>query len=173
MKYVLAGYGVGSGYNCTKQRPVNFQDQKLLCAFHAYLVMVFCPVYLILAGFTPLAAPDGTHSLDTPRWVMARQGSIYPYLCRSSNVLLLYTPLTSVTFQRNSGSKTFIRSIHRLLVTADVVPSSPILFTLMMKAIRSSQTSVLTRATLCNTPEDGILHIHSRDILKSYVILYN
>jgi hypothetical protein len=39
----------------------------------------------------------------------------------------------------------FLRSVRRLLVTANVVPSSPILVTLMMEVIRSSETSVLTR----------------------------
>jgi hypothetical protein len=39
-----------------------------------------------------------------------------------------------------------LRSVCRLLVTASVVPSSPILVTLM-EALRSSETSVLTRAT--------------------------
>jgi hypothetical protein len=38
----------------------------------------------------------------------------------------------------------FIRSVLRLLVTANVVPSSPITLTLMMEVILSSEISVLT-----------------------------
>jgi hypothetical protein len=48
------------------------------------------------------------------------------------------------------------RSVRRLLVTA-TVPSSPIHVIVMMKAVRSSETAVLTGATRRNIPEDGIL----------------
>jgi hypothetical protein len=51
----------------------------------------------------------------------------------------------------------FLRSLRRLLVTTNVVPSSPILDTLMMGAISSSETSVLTRVTRRNVPEDAVL----------------
>jgi hypothetical protein len=54
---------------------------------------------------------------------------------------------------------------------ANVIPSSPILVTLLMEKKRSSKTFALTRATRRNIPEDGIIHGHSRQKLKSYISL--
>jgi hypothetical protein len=89
---------------------------------------------------------------------------------------LLYFPqflqANSQVVPRSNDSEPLpsLRSVRRLLVTADV-PSSPILVTLMMKALYSSETVALTRATWLNIPEDGILHSDRRENLKPYIAL--
>jgi hypothetical protein len=64
----------------------------------------------------------------------------------------------------------FLRSVLRVLVTAIVVSSRMILVTLIMEAPRSSETSVLTRATRCHIPKYDI-HSHRRENHKSYIVL--
>jgi hypothetical protein len=59
------------------------------------------------------------------------------------------------------------RCVRRLLVTANV-PNSPILVTLMMEELRSSETSVLTKVTHGNIQEDAILYSHRSENVKSY-----
>jgi uncharacterized membrane protein len=71
--------------------------------------------------------------------------------------------LRRVALERTDVSEKRIASIFNVerigeLGTVLAVTSSTILVTLMMKAIPSSETSVLTRATRCNIPENDILN---------------
>jgi hypothetical protein len=81
--------------------------------------------------------------------------------------------LRSVALVRTAVSEELSSSIMRVtrigeLVTANVVPNSPILATLMMmEALSYSGTSVLTRATRHDIPEDTVLHSHRRETHKS------
>jgi hypothetical protein len=70
------------------------------------------------------------------------------------------TPCGSCKDRRFGGKYNLHRQgiTNRLLVTANVVPSSSIIVTLMMQTIRSSETSVFIRVSRHHIPEDDIIH---------------
>jgi hypothetical protein len=55
------------------------------------------------------------------------------------------------------------------LLTANVVTSSLILFTMMMEAVCPPEMPFLTKSAWPPIPEDSILHSHCHENLKSYI----
>jgi hypothetical protein len=80
-----------------------------------------------------------------------------------------------VALVRTDVSKEHISSIFGVKILRELeitlAVTINIIFTLKMEATHSFETSVLTRATRCHTPEDGILPSRRRENLKFYIAL--
>jgi hypothetical protein len=84
---------------------------------------------------------------------------VFSVVTRKNAVFCVVTQCDSYKNRRFGGTyHLYLRSVLQLLVTANVIVSSPILVTLMIEAIGSSQTSVLTRAKWPHIPDNDILH---------------
>jgi hypothetical protein len=71
----------------------------------------------------------------------------------------------------NRSTLVTLPNVLQFLVTANFIPSSPILVTLMMETIRAFVTTVLTTSSLRNIPEGGILH--NKNYLEYLMSLFN
>jgi hypothetical protein len=112
------------------------------------------------------------------QWLSSRVEAVLIYRMASSGLLRRVALVSTDVSEEFSASRLAARgeeisacSVRRFLVTASVVPRSPILVVLMKEALTSSGTSVLTRATGLNITEDGIFHSHRLENHKPDIAL--
>jgi hypothetical protein len=91
-------------------------------------------------------------------WVVMMRGS-----CKN----LRFGGTYSLHYQGDRNRRVFLRNVFRLLVTATVIPSSPTLVTQMMEALRSFETSVLTRATRVTSQKTAFFLLFAYDIYEN------
>jgi hypothetical protein len=108
-----------------------------------------------------LVRTDVSEELSTSIIRVTRIGELGTTLAVTSNRRTLRR---NTEYRLQKQYSVLLRSVCWLLVTANVVHSSSILITLMMEALSSSETSVLTRTTRRRTPEDAILREFNKSI---------
>jgi hypothetical protein len=96
-------------------------------------------------------------------WNICTAIKFIPWRMPSSGMLCCVAPVRTNILEE---CIVFLRSMLWLLVTANVVPSSPIPVTLMLEVICSYEMSVLTRDI--NISAESIPHSHCHENLKSY-----
>jgi hypothetical protein len=89
---------------------------------------------------------------NTLLWDLTSRGS-----CKTDVSEEHIASIIRVTRIDKLGTFVVTSNVLRLLVTANVVHSSPILVTLMMEFIITSETLVITKVSLLHIPKDGIL----------------
>jgi hypothetical protein len=117
-----------------------------------------------------MGQPQWTHWVPAPR-DRSQPTSIIPESCNLRTYRASSGMLRRVALLRTSVSEELNASFIRMtrfgeLGTTLAVASNR---RSMKEALSSSETSVLTRATRQNSPEDAILYSQSRENLKSYL----
>jgi hypothetical protein len=104
------------------------------------------------------------------RWLWRMQSSVkwrHVTLVRTDVSEKHITPITRMKGFSEVGTTVVVTSywnkllrntVLHLLVTANILPTSQILFTIMMEAVRSSETPFYGSATRRHIPENDILH---------------
>jgi hypothetical protein len=80
-----------------------------------------------------------------------------------------YGMLRRVALVRTDVSEELIASLIRVTRIGELGPTLAVISNCSTLRRSSSETSLLTRATRRNIPEEDILHRHRRENLKSYI----